>query len=136
MSLGSTIRGALIGILPSRQLRGGIARKYMGICHLAAYNDRACCKTLITLTISRSVAERSTRTHLAKRVELTLRALEKQLDRLPKDQQLITHFHGEYYVLNSEAAAALRKKELMARRLNADIPEWMRTVLPVHGIGA
>ncbi|MFV2001632.1 MAG: ArsR/SmtB family transcription factor [Paracoccaceae bacterium] len=70
--------------------------------------------------------------HIPGAVNLPLSDLEKHLQDLPKDQEIIAYCRGPYCVLSFEAVAALRDKGYAARRLKDGYPEWRASGLPVE----
>jgi len=57
---------------------------------------------------------------------------EKHLATLPKRQEFIAYYRGEYCVLTLEEAAALRKRGFSARLLEEGFPERRTAELPVE----
>lgn len=74
--------------------------------------------------------------HIPGAVNLPLGDLEKYLQDLPKDQEIIAYCRGPYCVLSFEAVAALREKGYTARRLEDGYPEWRASGLPVEAKAA
>ncbi|MEW6765949.1 MAG: ArsR family transcriptional regulator, partial [Pseudomonadota bacterium] len=70
--------------------------------------------------------------HLPGAINLTLAELEKQLDRLPPDREVIAYCRGPYCVLSFEAVARLRERGFQARRLEQGYPEWKLAGLPTE----
>lgn len=70
--------------------------------------------------------------HLPGAINLTLAELEKQLDRLPPDREVIAYCRGPYCVLSFEAVARLRERGFKARRLEQGYPEWKLAGLPIE----
>ncbi|MEW6727741.1 MAG: ArsR/SmtB family transcription factor [Pseudomonadota bacterium] len=70
--------------------------------------------------------------HLPGAINLTLAELEKQLDRLPRDREVIAYCRGPYCVLSFEAVARLRQQGFKARRLEQGYPEWKLAGLPTE----
>jgi len=73
--------------------------------------------------------------HIPGAVNLPLKDLEKRLQDLPKDQEIIAYCRGPYCVLSFEAVAALREKGYAARRLEEGYPEWRASGLKVEANG-
>lgn len=69
--------------------------------------------------------------HVPGAINIPLEELEKHLDDLPKDREIIAYCRGAYCVLAYDAVAELREKGFMARRLLEGYPQWKRTGLPV-----
>lgn len=62
--------------------------------------------------------------HLPGALNLPLKALEKRLSTLPKEQEIVAYCRGPYCILSFEAVALLRAKGYRARRLEDGFPEW------------
>lgn len=69
--------------------------------------------------------------HLPKAINVQLAELDKRLEDLPIDHEIIAYCRGAYCVLSFEAVAELRKKGFKARRLEEGYPEWKAAGLPV-----
>ncbi len=69
--------------------------------------------------------------HLPNAINIPLRALQAQLSKLDRKQEIIAYCRGPYCVLSFEAVAALRKQGFKARRLADGLPEWRAAGLPV-----
>ena len=69
--------------------------------------------------------------HIPEAVNLPLSELEKHLDELPDDREVIAYCRGPWCVLSFEAVARLRQKGFSARRLDGGLPEWRLDGLPV-----
>lgn len=65
-------------------------------------------------------------------VNIPLKELEANLDKLPPGREVIAYCRGPYCVLAFEAVAKLRAKGLMARRLEDGLPEWKLAGRPVE----
>ncbi|MDD3610497.1 MAG: metalloregulator ArsR/SmtB family transcription factor [Halothiobacillaceae bacterium] len=70
--------------------------------------------------------------HLPGALNLTLAELERHLDRLPPDREVIAYCRGPYCVLSFEAVARLRAHGFQARRLEQGYPEWKLAGLPTQ----
>lgn len=70
--------------------------------------------------------------HLPGAVNIPLTELEKRLDELPKELEVIAYCRGPYCFLVFEAVAELRKKSFKARRLEDGYPEWKAAGLPIE----
>ncbi|MDP6345620.1 MAG: metalloregulator ArsR/SmtB family transcription factor [Alphaproteobacteria bacterium] len=70
--------------------------------------------------------------HLPGAVNIPLVELERRLDELPPDQEVIAYCRGPYCVLAYDAVAALRDRGMAARRLDGGLPEWRLAGLPVE----
>ncbi len=72
--------------------------------------------------------------HLPGALNIPLRQLERRLDALPLDREIVAYCRGAYCVLSFEAVAALRGRGFNVRRLADGYPEWRAAGLPVeHG---
>ena len=69
--------------------------------------------------------------HLPGAVNIPLAELEKHLDELPADQEIVAYCRGPHCVLAFDAVAKLREKGFNARRLDGGLPEWRLEGLPV-----
>lgn len=86
---------------------------------------------LVTIVDVRPVEEYSAG-HLQGAINVPLSELEKHLDDLPSDQEIVAYCRGPFCVLAFEAVAQLRKKGLKARRLETGFPEWKVAGFPVE----
>jgi rhodanese-related sulfurtransferase/DNA-binding CsgD family transcriptional regulator len=57
--------------------------------------------------------------------------LERRLDALPREAELVAYCRGPYCVFADDAVRLLRRKGFEARRLEDGFPEWKRAGLPV-----
>ncbi len=73
--------------------------------------------------------------HLPGAINVPLAELEKQLDRLQPDQEIVAYCRGPYCVLAYQAVATLREKGFRVRRLRDGYPEWKQAGLPVEEEG-
>ncbi|MDA8382508.1 MAG: metalloregulator ArsR/SmtB family transcription factor [Betaproteobacteria bacterium] len=73
--------------------------------------------------------------HVAGALSVPLAELEKDLSRLPQEQEVVAYCRGPYCVLAYEAVARLRGQGYVARRLENGYPEWKRAGLPVEESG-
>ncbi|MDZ7752217.1 MAG: metalloregulator ArsR/SmtB family transcription factor [Gammaproteobacteria bacterium] len=70
--------------------------------------------------------------HLPGATNVPLGELEKSLQRLPPDQDIVAYCRGPYCVLAFDAVARLREKGFKAYRLEDGFPEWRLAGLPVE----
>ncbi len=70
--------------------------------------------------------------HLPGAVNVPLEELEKHLDALKADQEIVAYCRGPHCVLAFDAVARLREKGFDARRLEGGLPEWRLEGLPVE----
>ncbi|MCP4751908.1 MAG: metalloregulator ArsR/SmtB family transcription factor [Proteobacteria bacterium] len=70
--------------------------------------------------------------HLPKAINIPLNELEKRLDRIPNDMDVVAYCRGPHCVLAFEAVAKLREAGFRAIRLEKGFPEWKRSGLPVE----
>jgi len=70
--------------------------------------------------------------HLPGAVNVPLEELEKHLDALEADQEIVAYCRGPHCVLAFDAVARLREKGFDARRLEGGLPEWRLEGLPVE----
>ena len=57
--------------------------------------------------------------------------LERRLDALPRDAELVAYCRGPYCVFADDAVRLLRRRGFEARRLEDGFPEWKRAGLPM-----
>lgn len=72
--------------------------------------------------------------HLPGARNIPLAELERRLDELPTNREVIAYCRGPYCVLSFEAVAALRARGYRVRRLEDGYPEWKAAGLPVEAI--
>jgi ArsR family transcriptional regulator len=65
-------------------------------------------------------------------VNVPLAALEQRLADIPRDREVVAYCRGPYCVLSFEAAALLRARGYVVRRLEDGYPEWKSAGLPVE----
>lgn len=70
--------------------------------------------------------------HVPGAVNVPLSELEKYLDDLNTEQEIVAYCRGPHCVLAFDAVANLREKGLKARRLEDGFPEWRTAGLPVE----
>lgn len=70
--------------------------------------------------------------HLPGAINIPLADLEKHLEQLSPDHEVVAYCRGPYCVLAYEAVARLRKKGYQARRLKDGYPEWKEAGFPVE----
>jgi rhodanese-related sulfurtransferase/DNA-binding transcriptional ArsR family regulator len=70
--------------------------------------------------------------HLRGAIHVPLAEIEKNLDALPRDREIVAYCRGPFCVLSFEAVAQLRKHGFNARRLETGYPEWKVAGLPVE----
>ncbi len=70
--------------------------------------------------------------HLPGAVNIPLGELEKHLDVLDPDREIVAYCRGPHCVLAFDAVAKLREKGIHARRLEGGLPEWRLEGLPVE----
>ena len=69
--------------------------------------------------------------HIAGALNVPLDKLQRRLQELPRDREIVAYCRGPWCVLSYEAVARLRKAGIQARRLQDGLPEWRRAGLPV-----
>jgi len=62
---------------------------------------------------------------------LPISELQRRLDSLPRDGELVAYCRGPYCVFADDAVRLLRRQGFEARRLEDGFPEWKRAGLPV-----
>lgn len=70
--------------------------------------------------------------HLPGAVNIPLDELEKRIDILDADREVVAYCRGPHCVLAFDAVSKLRERGRSARRLNVGYPEWRRAGLPVE----
>ena len=70
--------------------------------------------------------------HLPGAIHVPLADIEKNLDALPRDREIVAYCRGPFCVLSFEAVAQLRQHGFSARRLETGYPEWKVAGLPVE----
>ena len=70
--------------------------------------------------------------HIPGAVSVPLGELEKKLERLSRDREIVAYCRGPWCVLSLEAVAALREAGFRSRRLDAGLPDWRIRGLPVE----
>jgi len=70
--------------------------------------------------------------HLPGAINIPLCELEKHLDELNPDHEIVAYCRGPHCVLAFDAVAKLREKGMTARRLDGGLPEWKLEGLPVE----
>jgi len=70
--------------------------------------------------------------HLPGAINIPLGELEKHLDKLDPDQEIVAYCRGPHCVLAFDAVARLREKGINAKRLDGGLPEWRMEGYPVE----
>lgn len=70
--------------------------------------------------------------HIPGAINVPVAELESRLASLTGAKELVAYCRGPYCVMSFEAVARLRQKGLVARRLEAGLPEWIAAGLPVE----
>ncbi|MES9899932.1 MAG: metalloregulator ArsR/SmtB family transcription factor [Sedimenticola sp.] len=70
--------------------------------------------------------------HLPGAINIPLDELEKHLDQLNPDHEIVAYCRGPHCVLAFDAVSKLRSKGMTARRLDGGLPEWKLEGLPVE----
>ncbi|MDA3868432.1 MAG: metalloregulator ArsR/SmtB family transcription factor [Gammaproteobacteria bacterium] len=70
--------------------------------------------------------------HLPGAVNIPLAELERRLEELNQDQEIVAYCRGPHCVLAFDAVARLRQQGLKARRMEDGYPEWKAEGLPVE----
>ncbi len=70
--------------------------------------------------------------HLPGAINIPLDELEKHLDELDPDHEVVAYCRGPHCVLAFDAVLRLREKGINARRLDGGLPEWRLEGLPVE----
>jgi rhodanese-related sulfurtransferase/biotin operon repressor len=70
--------------------------------------------------------------HLPGAVSIPLAELERRLEQLPKDREVVAYCRGPYCAFAPEAVAVLRRRGYTAMQLEDGLPEWAAAGLPVE----
>ncbi len=70
--------------------------------------------------------------HVPGAVNIPLAELERRLEELNQDQEIVAYCRGPHCVLAFDAVARLRQQGLKARRMEDGYPEWKAEGLPVE----
>jgi rhodanese-related sulfurtransferase/DNA-binding MarR family transcriptional regulator len=70
--------------------------------------------------------------HLPGAISIPIDELQRRLDQLPRDRDVVAYCRGPYCAFASEAVAVLRSQGFQARRLEDGLPEWAASGLPVE----
>jgi len=70
--------------------------------------------------------------HLPGAINVPLEELERHLNDLPSDKEVVAYCRGPHCILSFEAVDLLRKHGITARRLDGGLPEWRQEGLPVE----
>ena len=70
--------------------------------------------------------------HLPGAVSIPAEELQRRLDELPGDQEIIAYCRGPYCVLSVNAVTALLDQGFRVRRLEEGFPDWKAAGLPVE----
>ena len=69
--------------------------------------------------------------HVSGAVNIPLQDLEKWIEKLDKNQEIVAYCRGPHCVLAFDAVARLREKGINARRMEDGYPEWKTAGLPI-----
>ena len=70
--------------------------------------------------------------HIPGAINIPLSELQRHLDELDTEQEIVAYCRGPHCVLAFDAVAELRKKGLTARRMEDGFPEWKHAGMPVE----
>ncbi len=70
--------------------------------------------------------------HLPGALSVPLKELERRLEELPRDREIVAYCRGPYCVLAVEAVEILRARGFTAFRLEDGVPDWRARGLPVE----
>ncbi len=70
--------------------------------------------------------------HIPGAVSVPLGDLERRLDELPRDREVVAYCRGPYCVMAVEAVEALRARGFSAIRMEEGVPDWRSRGLPVE----
>ena len=74
--------------------------------------------------------------HLPGAVSVPLADLERHLDALPRDREVVAYCRGRYCLLADKAVEKLRAAGFRARRSDVDIVGWRQANQPLEGVSA
>jgi len=69
--------------------------------------------------------------HVPGAVSIPLAELERRLDELPRDREIVAYCRGPYCLMAVEAVKLLRKRNSRAHWMEDGLPEWTERGLPV-----
>lgn len=69
--------------------------------------------------------------HIPGAVSIPLEELERRLEELPPDREIVAYCRGPYCVMAVEAAELLRTRNRKVARMEAGLPEWRELGFPV-----
>lgn len=72
--------------------------------------------------------------HVPGAVNIPLSELERHLQKLDPNQEVVAYCRGPHCILAFDAVARLRENGLKARRLQDGFPEWKQAGLPVESV--
>src|SRR5512145_124992 len=70
--------------------------------------------------------------HVPGAINIPVHELEKRIKELPRRREVVAYCRGPYCLMSYDAVSVLRKKGLKARRLEAGMPEWRASGMPVE----
>jgi rhodanese-related sulfurtransferase/DNA-binding MarR family transcriptional regulator len=70
--------------------------------------------------------------HLPGAISIPIDELQRRLDQLPRDRDVVAYCRGPYCAFAPEAVAVLRGQGFQARRLEDGLPEWAASGLPIE----
>ncbi len=81
-------------------------------------------------------AEEHAAGHLPGAVSVPLSELERRLDELPRDREIVAYCRGPYCFMAAEAVALLRARGFAATRLDEGVADWRARGLAVETLAA
>jgi rhodanese-related sulfurtransferase len=70
--------------------------------------------------------------HIPGALSVPLKELERRLDELPRDREIVAYCRGPYCVMALDAVDSLRERGFQAVRLEEGVPDWRARGLPVE----
>jgi rhodanese-related sulfurtransferase len=70
--------------------------------------------------------------HVSGAVNIPVDVLERELENLPRDKEIVAYCRGPYCALVYRAVAVMREKGYMVRRLEEGFPQWKHAGLPIE----
>lgn len=91
--------------------------------------DRARAGTILVLDVRPADEYRAG--HIPGAISVPVNELERRIEELPKDKEVVAYCRGPYCILAFRAIEILRARGLQARRLVDGFPEWRAAGLPI-----
>jgi DNA-binding transcriptional ArsR family regulator len=86
----------------------------------------------VSIVVDVRPAEEFAAGHLPGAASMPLAELERRIDELPRDREIVAYCRGKYCLLADHAVARMRSAGLNARRTNVDVVDWTMADLPLE----